>query len=215
MAQLPMIREIESQNHYERQWKIKTNSAKFTIVRLGSKHQEEIIADDDVHLTSNKGKILGLTITKQGYNEHIQNRRIIALRTLHQLYRFSHMSTKIKTQLVKTLILPILDYPPVPTHTLSKTQIRKLQIIQNKALRFATGQRYPYTLTTQEIHTQTKTLPINQRLHWRAEEIWKRIELLEIPLYTTLKENNTITKYNQHFPSSLSIINNFPDPIFH
>ena len=80
------------------------------------------------------------------------------------------MPTKSKTQLVKALVLPVLDYPPIPTHSLSKNQISKLQITQNKALRFD-GQRYPYTLTTEEIHNLTKTLPISQRLHWQAEKI--------------------------------------------
>ena len=69
------------------------------------------------------------------------------------------MPTKIKTHLIKALVLPILDYPPIPTHTMSKTQITKLQKVQNKALRFATNQRHPYTMNTIQIHEHTNTTP--------------------------------------------------------
>ncbi len=66
------------------------------------------------------------------------------------------MPTKIKTHLVKTLTLPILDYPPIPIHALSKTQILKLQRVQNRAMRFATNQRYHYTLNTEKYTMQQK-----------------------------------------------------------
>ena len=126
------------------------------------------------------------------------------------------MPEKIKVHLVKALILPILDYPPIPTHTLSKTQLSKLQKVQNKALRFATNQRYPYTMNTIEIHTHTKTEPINIRLHNRAKKIWQRLQEIEHPLYTTLTEKQeNITRYNRNFPSSLNIINNQPEPKYH
>ena len=74
------------------------------------------------------------------------------------------MPTKVKIHLIKALILPLLDYPPIPIHTLSKTQLRKLQLTHNKALRFATNQRYPYTMNTREIHEYTNTEPINIRV---------------------------------------------------
>lgn len=57
----------------------------------------------------------------------------------------------------------------MPIHTLRNTQISRLQKGQNRALRFATG-RDPYTLSTQEIHALTNTLPVNIRLHLRARK---------------------------------------------
>ena len=215
MAQRALVTALESQNEFENKWKIKTNINKFKIIRLGSRDQDEIITNDTVHETTGRGTILGLTITKTGYYEHVKNRRNIALQSLIKLYRFKDMPTKIKTQLVKTLVLPILDYPPIPTHTLSKTQISKLQKIQNRALRFATGQRYPYTLNTREIHHITKTIPVNQRLHLQAEKIWMRLQQLGLPTYTTLMENKDNLSYNRHFPSSLKIINEFPEPAYY
>lgn len=219
MAQRAAIREIEQQNKYETSWKIKTNTNKFSILRLGARAHEQVITAQDVHETQNKGKILGLNISTRGYIPHVTERRALAARALTKLYRFYNFPQKTKTHLVKTLILPIIDYPPVPTHALSNTQISRLQIIQNRALRFATGQRYPYTLNTQEIHEITKTLPVNIRLHLRARKIWQRLEDLQHPLHTSLTENvENILRYNNSFPSSLTQIlnnNDIPEPRYH
>ena len=169
-----------------------------------------------MHETQPRGRILGLHISKHGFTPHITERRAQASRALTKLYRFYNFHQKIKTHLLKTLTLPIIDYPPIPTHALSNTQISRLQKIQNKALRFATGQRYPYTLNTEEIHTITKTLPVNIRLHHSALKIWQRLEDLQHPIYTTLLANTeNITRYNSRFPSSLNTIHNMPQPRFH
>lgn len=119
-----------------------------------------------------------MKVTRNGDQEHIAERRDCASTTFLKLYRFKHMPVKLRIQLVNTLVFSILDYPPISILTLSKTQISKLLQIQNKTLRFATDQRHPYTLTTEQIHTLTKILPINQRLHLKAERIWHRIEQL-------------------------------------
>ena len=125
------------------------------------------------------------------------------------------MPEKIKIHLVKALILPIIDYPPIPIHTMSKHQITKLQKIQNRALRFATNQRHPYTMTTQQIHTHTKTTPLNIRLHNRAKAIWERLEDLQIPAYQALKDtHNNINNYHRDYPSSLLACTTTPTPIF-
>lgn len=216
MAQRATIKEVEAQNKYERLWHIKTNITKFSILRLGARGQDELIIDEDLYDTQARGKILGLNISTTGFTPHVTQRKILATKALTKLYRFYNFPQKIKVHLVKTLILPILDYPPIPTHALSKRQISKLQIIQNKALRFATNQRYPYTLNTEQIHIATSTLPINIRLHIQAQKIWQRLESLEHPLYNNLVNNaENIYRYNCNFPSSLTLLNNVPEPRFH
>lgn len=127
------------------------------------------------------------------------------------------MSIKIKVHLIKTLIIPVLDYPPIPTHALSKSQISILQKIQNKALRYAYNQRHPYTMNTMQLHEAANIEPINIRLHYRAAKIWDTIQTQQIPLYTQLTENmGNIQHYNRHFPSSLNTLNNPPpEPCYH
>ncbi|MPC31689.1 hypothetical protein E2C01_024985 [Portunus trituberculatus] len=98
---------------------------------------------------------------------------------------------------------------------MSKHQKSKLQKVQNKALRFATNQKHPYTMTTEQIHMHTKTTPLNLRLHDRAKTIWERIEELEIPAYQALKDKlNQINKYHRDYPSSLIACNTIPTPIY-
>ncbi|MPC41495.1 hypothetical protein E2C01_035088 [Portunus trituberculatus] len=109
------------------------------------------------------------------------------------------------------------DYPPIPIHTLSKTQLKKLQITQNKALRFATNQRYPYTMNTREIHEYTNTISVNIRLHQRPITTWEKLELLENQHFSRLKDNiENIRKFNTRFPSSLLSVarENEPNPIY-
>lgn len=189
---------------------------KFTILRLGSRKTERLITDTHIHDTGHSGKILGLHITPQDYYNHIKNIVGYASRTLTALYRFKQMPTKIKLHLVKTRILPILDYPSIPTHTLSNAQLSKLQKVQNRALRFAANQRHPYTMDTEQIHTATKTLPLNIRLHLRAEKIWDRILTLNIPTLTSLQEQREhINRYHYNFRSSLDGNTSYPTPLFH
>ena len=52
-----------------------------------------------------------------------------------KLKRFRAANAKYRVHLYKELVLPIIEYPPVPTHTLSKSRLTTLQIIQNRALR--------------------------------------------------------------------------------
>ena len=209
-------REIEKVNKFERNWKIKTNINKFTIIRLGGIQEDSLIIDDDIYNSQASGKILGLHVTTKGYYNHVTSKVQQAKAALSKLYRFTNMPTNIKTHLVKALILPVLDYPPIPTHSLSKSQLSRLQKVQNKALRFATNQRYPYTMTTIEIHNITKTNPLNIRLYNRALRIWRKLESLDHPLLANLKEKQeNIRRYNIHFPSSLSILDNPPEPQFH
>lgn len=127
MAQRETIRNINQINKFEEKWKITTNTTKFTVMRIGAKTHEDIITDTDTHRTQSQGRALGLKITNSGYTRHVQERRNLASHNLTKLKRFHQMPTKIKTHLVKALILPILDYPPVPIHALSNTQISTLQ----------------------------------------------------------------------------------------
>ena len=208
-------RAITTINTFEEKWKIKTNINKFTPIHIGVRQTIPLIINNEEIEFKNNGKCLGLIITTSGYFKHIEDRCNRANAAMRKLYKLYNLPERIKIHLVKALILPILDYPPIPTHTMSKNQIKKLQKIQNKALRFATNQRYPYTMTTQQIHTRTNTTPINLRLHTRAKEIWNRIESLEIPIYNNIQEQHSnINRYHRDFQSSIQACRNNPRPIY-
>lgn len=44
-----------------------------------------------------------------------------------KLQSFRHLPSNIKIHLTKTMVFLTLDYPPIPTHSLSITQLRRLQ----------------------------------------------------------------------------------------
>lgn len=215
MLNIKTERAITAINNYERNWKIKTNVNKFTPLHLGAKLTFPLIINEEEIEFKSTGKCLGLTITTGGYYKHIQERKYIAIASLQKLYKLHNMPEKIKIHLVKALILPILDYPPIPIHTMSNNQISKLQKVQNKALRFATNQKHPYTMTTEQVHIHTKTTPLNIRLHYRAKTIWEKIDDLGLPIYQSLKDNSDqIVKYHRDFPSSLQACKTTPNPIY-
>ncbi|KAG0715313.1 hypothetical protein GWK47_012225 [Chionoecetes opilio] len=65
---------------------------------------------------------------------------------------------------------PVLTYPPIPLHALSRTAISKLQRVQNAALRFVVNHRWG-DFVTMDSPTRVLDLPaINVRLHHMASQ---------------------------------------------
>ena len=161
-------REIQAINTFEKQWKIQTNMNKFTILPIAIYKTEQVSINNNIFPYSDKAKILGLTVNIRGYNKQITNNKTKAEHALYTLKRFNHLNTNIKLNLIKVCILPILTYPPYPLTTLSKTSIRKLQRVQNKAIRYAYNEKHPYTRTITELHQLSNIKPINITLHEQA-----------------------------------------------
>lgn len=74
MAQLSTSREIDSLNSYESRWRIQTNTNKFTVMRLVSRTNEQLITTNDTHHAQQRRKNLGLHISINGYYKHVQTR---------------------------------------------------------------------------------------------------------------------------------------------
>ena len=80
-----------------------------------------------------------------------------------KLKRFRAASAKTRVHLYKQLVLPIMEYPPVPTHALSKSRLATLQRVQNRALRQAYNDTvYSPNHTTEELHRRAKLSPTNR-----------------------------------------------------
>ncbi len=190
-------REITHINKYEYRWKIKTNTTKFTILPIAIKKTNPVYIEGKLIPYSNKANILGLKLSNQGYGKHvadIANKASLALKTVR---KFDKLNTKIKLHLVKACVLPILTYPTYALNALSRNQKLSLQIIQNKAIRFAHGEYYPYTRTTEELHIQSKIDPINLTIHKRGNNIKNKLEnSLKDPTY--LKAIRDHQEDNEH-----------------
>ena len=92
----------------------KTNLNKSTIA---TETEEEISIEDNILNTQTSGRILGHTISNTGYGKHIKERYIQVKGALTKLYRFKNVQAKIKIHLIKSLVLPVLQYPPIHTIT--------------------------------------------------------------------------------------------------
>ncbi len=72
------------------------------------------------------GKLLGLSILSTGFVSHICKTLNKGNGILSQIRRFSKLTPKRKTILVKALLIPVMEYPPVPICMASKTQKSKM-----------------------------------------------------------------------------------------
>ncbi len=128
---------------------------------------------------------------------------------LTKLRRFTNLTSKIKTTLVKTLLSPILEYPPVPLLVVSLTQKINLQSVLNKVLRFIHHNEQDI-LRSEDLHLKCNITPLNISTHNKACKIWETVHITEQKLYNNL----TIQYRNKHtwFPKSSGIINS-PPPV--
>ena len=111
---------------------------------------------------SRNNKVLGLNIDKHlRFHVHVRQKAAIARTSLSNLERFRDSSTKTKLHLFKAFILPLLTYCPLALSLAAKTNISKLQVVQNRALRFALGVRWYDFRTTLSLHEETDIDPIN------------------------------------------------------
>lgn len=169
-------------------WKIKINKNKFKIIPIAVKKTNYIIIGDKINL-SDQGKILGLTINRTGISKHIENIVNKGKSALSDLYRFRALLERIKLHLIKAFIIPIITYPPIPLVSISKPNMKKLQTIQNKGLRFAFNEKYPYSRNSRTLDKRANLEPVNYALYNRANNILDKMDTLDNAQYTYLMNN--------------------------
>ncbi len=108
--------------------------------------------------TCKEGKFLGLNITTHGLVSHIRKTINKGNGILSQLRRFGNLTSKIKAMLVKTLLIPVITYPPICMA--SPSQKRKMQTILNEALRFIRCNEQDQ-LNSSELHIEYNITPLN------------------------------------------------------
>ncbi|XP_045119852.1 uncharacterized protein LOC123509545 [Portunus trituberculatus] len=140
-----------------------------------------------------------------GYTTHVSHRVARAKSALTRLYRFRDLATGLKLHLIKALIIPILSYPPVPLHALSRTAISRLQRVQNSALRFAFGTRWDDFTSSASLHEAASLPALNVRLQEMAAKLWQRMDDEGWDQYRALRALHEETPHRQHawFPRSL------------
>ena len=178
--------EIERINIYEKNWKISTNLTKFAVLSISKSRPSPIYMNDGRRIQfKSEIKILGLTLKRTGFVQHITNRIIIAKRQTKKIKRFVKLKTKTKMNLYKALVRPTIEYPVVPLSLASASQISKMQKVQNQNIRFITAydDQFDYEMTMEEKHQRLQLEPINTRLYERKIKTWERFAEKETTMY--------------------------------
>ena len=86
------------------------------------------------------------------------------------------MKQKPKVRLYRTKLLALLTYASVPLNICSPSQIKRLQVVQNDAIRWITNSYYPNTCNIEEQQRILKIEPIKERINRLAQKVWFKIE---------------------------------------
>ena len=166
--------ELDTVSRWEHKWLIKTNSTKTKVLfihpRKRPPYRNIYINSFDrlqapLQITSSC-TVLGLNVDSNlRFHHHIASKAALAGKTLRSLYRFRCAATRTKLHLFKSLIKPLLTYAPLSLSLAARTNTRKLQVIQNKALRWIYNVSWDDFVLTSELHEEASVLPLN--LDWR------------------------------------------------
>ena len=144
---------------------------------------------DNVNIEySSKAKILGLNFKSRNFfKDQVDENIRKAKAELSKLYRLRYISKKLKTRLYKSKALPHLTFASVPLNICSQSQIKRLQVVQNKAIRWITNTYYPNICNIDEQQGLLKIEPINDRINRLAQNIWYKVETENSPFFEITK----------------------------
>ena len=124
--------EIKRIYKYENKWKIKTNVNKFNLLSLSKSKPSPVTIDNRLIPFKNECDISGLKLKCTGIISHITSRISMAKTQTQKLKRFNGLNMKTRLHLYKALIRPIFEYTVIPNALVSKTQLTKIQRVQNQ-----------------------------------------------------------------------------------
>ena len=125
------------------------------------------------------------------FSAQIQSNVNKARTSLSEIYKFLYLKRKLKIRLYKSVVQPLLVYPPAPLNMCSNNQMQQLQLVQNKAIRWIDQQ----WCNIREKEEQYKIEPIKDRIRRLAEGVWYKLEELET---TVLQETLAIDYQRPH-----------------
>ena len=138
-------------------------------------------------------KVLGLTLDqKLTYSTHIHNILVHAHKPLHIIKSLTATGwDKQKETLIatyKAVMRAALEYAySIWSPLASSTRINKLQVMQNAALRTATGCTQDTNI--QHMHDETLTLPMHEHLQLHASQCKQKIQHPSHPLHNILQHS--------------------------
>ena len=95
--------------------------------------------------------------------------------------------------------------------------MNKLQICQNKSLKYIHSVKYPQLISSEGLHNRSNIKPINITLHEQAKAIWDKVDMLDVdgPINYSYPDQDLIRTIPYHFKSSRdAALSNDPQPIY-
>ena len=174
--------ELERTKKWEDNWKIKTNVEKTIITPLGI-NKQKIDKLGGIQIDNTKlnfqpsAKVLGYTFSNRKNNIiHINNIIRKAKNSLNKIRRFSTAPSKIKLTLYKMIVRPLLELCPFELTKISTRQKRRIQVIQNNALRFVLNIKKSERKKIIDIHSELKIEPMNVRIDKLATKMLNKMK---------------------------------------
>lgn len=166
---------LEASKKYYKKWKININVEKTqAIIFPFNKSPKrtpncQLQNDNNIIPLNNHVKYLGVTLdSKLTFRKHIESTADKTNKCLRAVYpllsKKSVLSNKNKIIIYKTVIRPIMLYACNVWHIAAKTHLKKLQIVQNKALKaiHKLPRRFPTLELHEKFHHSTISSVINQ-----------------------------------------------------
>lgn len=161
---------LQKVERWSRRWRLPLNPLKCQVMMVGDGEQQpRLFLNDTVLPYVEAAKYLGVTFDhKMSFKLHIDNIvkdvkvRIDALRRV--CHRGSPLSLESKRLLYLTTIRPVLEYSCAAFLSAPDAQLRRLEVLQNDALRAITGSRREEHLDSIELSLLAGVLPLRFRL---------------------------------------------------
>lgn len=178
---------IDNLHDWFRKWKIKVNADKCQAVfysRSNTAPPDHLYVENLRIPWTNEAKYLGITIDKKlTWTKHVSitngKGRGLVLK-LRPLLKSQQLNTKTKLLLYNSLILPVITYgAPVWGYT-CKTNLNKIQVVQNKTLRTILGA--PWFIRNEQIHRELNYPTIRDRVTLQAKKLFETAENHQNPL---------------------------------
>ncbi|KAG5681565.1 hypothetical protein PVAND_010984 [Polypedilum vanderplanki] len=196
-------------------WKISLNKDKTEFIIFTRAYSlRNKLANDSISFQNkqfkwlNQVKYLGVILDQRlNFNAHIQHTISKAKKALFSIYSIFKNSNPVpastKVNLYKSLIRPILSYAAPVFINCPKTYLKKLQVVQNMALRMCTNSSR-YTRLT-DLHELARTPFVQDFFLKLTNQLYSRTQFHDNPLIKILGD------YNNRI-SNVRIKHNLPKP---
>ena len=103
---------------------------------------------------------------------------------------------KVKKHLFKALVRPRLEYSCVINRNIRPTDKTKMQVVQNKDLRFIKNLKKNYRVRMKDLHQELQIDPINVRIDMMSNKTINRMK--ELYLVSKHQDNTALYKYSDY-----------------